>query len=42
MVKLYIDGHEVEAREGQSVLEAALAADIYIPHLCRPTASCAS
>ena len=27
MVKLYIDGHEVEAREGQSVLEAALAAD---------------
>lgn len=34
MVKLYIDGHEVEAREGQSVLEAALAADIYIPHLC--------
>ena len=34
MVKLYIDGREIEAREGQSVLEAALAADIYIPHLC--------
>ncbi len=34
MVKLHIDGHEIEAREGQSVLEAALAADIYIPHLC--------
>ena len=34
MVKLFIDGHEIEAREGQSVLEAALAADIYIPHLC--------
>ena len=34
MVKLYIDGKEIEAEEGQSVLNAALAADIYIPHLC--------
>ncbi len=34
MVKLYIDGREIEAVEGQSVLDAALAADIYIPHLC--------
>ena len=34
MVKLHIDGREIEAQEGQSVLEAALAADIYIPHLC--------
>ncbi len=34
MVKLYIDGREIEAAEGQSVLDAALAADIYIPHLC--------
>ncbi len=34
MVKLYIDGHEIEAREGLSVLDAALEADIYIPHLC--------
>ena len=33
-IKLFIDGHEIEAVEGQSVLEAALAADIYIPHLC--------
>lgn len=34
MVKLYIDGREIEAVEGQSVLNAALANDIYIPHLC--------
>ena len=34
MVKLYIDGREIEAVEGQSVLNAALAADVYIPHLC--------
>ncbi len=31
---LIIDGNEVSAREGQSILEAALAAGIYIPHLC--------
>ena len=33
-IKLTIDGTEVEAREGQSVLDAALEAGIYIPHLC--------
>ncbi|GAH30208.1 unnamed protein product, partial [marine sediment metagenome] len=31
---LTIDGQEVEAREGMTVLEAAQAADIYIPALC--------
>lgn len=31
---LQIDGREVEAAPGQSVLEAALAAGVYIPHLC--------
>ena len=31
---LTIDGRQVEAKEGQSVLDAALAAGIYIPHLC--------
>ena len=34
MIKLTIDGKTVEAREGQSVLHAALDAGIYIPHLC--------
>ena len=29
-----IDGAKVEAYEGQTVLEAALEAGIYIPHLC--------
>lgn len=33
-VTLTIDGREVEARAGQFVLEAALSAGIYIPHLC--------
>jgi formate dehydrogenase (NADP+) beta subunit len=33
-VKLNIDGRDIEARRGQSLLEAALAAGIYIPHLC--------
>jgi len=33
-IKLIIDGQEVEAREGMTVLEAAQAADIYIPTLC--------
>ena len=31
---LTIDGKEVETQEGKSVLEAALDAGIYIPHLC--------
>ena len=33
-IKLTIDGQEVMAETGASVLEAALAAGIYIPHLC--------
>lgn len=33
-IKLTIDGIAVDAVAGQTVLEAALAADIYIPHLC--------
>ena len=33
-LNLFIDGTEVQAAEGQSVLDAALAAGIYIPHLC--------
>lgn len=33
-MKITIDGKEIEAREGQSILEAALEADIFIPHLC--------
>ena len=31
---LTIDGQQVEAQEGQSVLNAALAAGIFGPHLC--------
>ena len=31
---LNIDGHEVETEKGKTVLEAALEAGIYIPHLC--------
>ena len=34
-MKLTINGCEVEAEEGQSVLDAALAAGIFIPHLCK-------
>jgi len=33
-IKLTINGKEVEARKGMTVLEAARAADIYIPTLC--------
>lgn len=33
-VKIIIDGREVSARAGDSVLETALNAGIYIPHLC--------
>ena len=32
-MKIIIDGKEIEAKEGQSVLEAALAANVFIPHL---------
>lgn len=31
---LHINGQEVETEKGKSVLEAALEAEIYIPHLC--------
>lgn len=33
-ITLNINGHEVETEKGKSVLEAALEAGIYIPHLC--------
>jgi NADPH-dependent glutamate synthase beta chain and related oxidoreductases len=33
-MKINIDGKEIEAKEGQSVLDAALEAGIFIPHLC--------
>ncbi len=33
-MKLFIDGREIRASKGQTILEAALGANIYIPHLC--------
>ncbi len=33
-IRLQIDGNEVEAAEGMTVLEAAAAAGIFIPTLC--------
>lgn len=33
-IRLSINGIEVQAEQGQTVLEAALAADIYVPHIC--------
>ncbi len=33
-VRLHIDGTEISATDGTTVLEAALAQGIYIPHLC--------
>jgi len=44
-MRLTIDGQSVEAQEGQSVLNAALAAGIFVPHLCghpdlEPTGGC--
>lgn len=33
-ITLNIDGHEVKTERGKSVLQAALDAGIYIPHLC--------
>ena len=33
-IRLTIDGQDVTAREGMSILEAALQNNIYIPHLC--------
>ena len=34
MFKINIDGKNIEAKAGDSILQASLAADIYIPHLC--------
>ncbi len=33
-MKIILEGKEIEAREGMSVLDTALEAGIYIPHLC--------
>lgn len=33
-MKIIIEGKEIEAKEGQSILESALAANVFIPHLC--------
>jgi NADH dehydrogenase/NADH:ubiquinone oxidoreductase subunit G len=33
-IKLFIDGNKIEAEKGLTILQAALAAGIYIPHLC--------
>lgn len=33
-MRITIDGKEIEAKEGQSILDAALEANIFIPHLC--------
>ncbi len=45
MIKMTIDGQKIMAAEGQTVLEAAKANDIRIPHLCyhpalKPSGSC--
>lgn len=46
MVKLLVDGTEIEAAEGTTLLQACLEKDIYIPNLCflermaDPPASC--
>jgi len=34
-MKINIDGREIDAKEGASVLETALDANIFIPHLCK-------
>ena len=44
-IKLTIDGLVIEAEPGTTVLDAALANDIYIPHLChhpdlKPVGAC--
>jgi NADPH-dependent glutamate synthase beta subunit-like oxidoreductase len=33
-IKFTLDGQQIEAEKGQTILSAALAAGIYIPHLC--------
>ena len=45
VVKIKIDGRAIEARPGQTIMEAADAAGIYIPRLCshpdlKPIGSC--
>jgi len=45
VIQLIIDGQEITADEGSSVLDAALANDIYIPHQChhpdlKPVGAC--
>lgn len=45
MIRLTIDGRQVEAQPGSTVLDAALGAGIYVPHLCdhpdlRPAGAC--
>jgi formate dehydrogenase (NADP+) beta subunit len=37
MIKLTIDGKEIETEKGKSVLEASLGGGIYIPHICHHT-----
>jgi formate dehydrogenase major subunit len=44
-IRLTIDGQEIIAQEGTSVLDAALENDIYVPHLChhpdlKPVGAC--
>jgi NADH dehydrogenase/NADH:ubiquinone oxidoreductase subunit G len=34
LMKLTVDGREIEAREGSSVLEAVLEAGFFVPHPC--------
>ena len=34
MVTLTIDGREIQAEEGRTILEVALDKNIFIPHLC--------
>ena len=33
-MKLTVDGQEIEAKPGQTIIQAAQDADIYIPYLC--------
>ena len=45
MIRLIIAGKEIEAEKNQTILEAALQNDIYIPHLCyeerlKPVGAC--
>jgi NADPH-dependent glutamate synthase beta subunit-like oxidoreductase/Pyruvate/2-oxoacid:ferredoxin oxidoreductase delta subunit/ferredoxin len=41
----FVDGHEVNAKEGETILQSSLNAGIYIPHICshenlEPSGSC--